>query len=132
MKKKRVQVVLILSSVAFYLLLSLAFVYWWRLKKKHDTKCKRLILIALFMFSVINASNLAINSLILTFILKSFYKYFMRKNCTLLTYEHAESKGDPDFPFFHLSTIIAIMDNFSPANKLGQGGFGFVHKVVPI
>ena len=30
---------------------------------------------------------------------------------------------------FSLSTIIAATDNFSFANKLGEGGFGTVYKV---
>ena len=31
--------------------------------------------------------------------------------------------------FFDLETIIAAIDNFSDANKLGKGGFGSVYKV---
>lgn len=34
-----------------------------------------------------------------------------------------------DVPYFHLETILAATDNFSTANKLGQGGFGPVYKV---
>ena len=30
---------------------------------------------------------------------------------------------------FKLSTIMAATNNFSPANELGQGGFGSVYKV---
>ncbi|XP_069142814.1 G-type lectin S-receptor-like serine/threonine-protein kinase At4g03230 [Solanum lycopersicum] len=33
-----------------------------------------------------------------------------------------------DVPYFHLETILAATDNFSTANKLGQGGFGPVYK----
>ncbi|KAG5594394.1 hypothetical protein H5410_035626 [Solanum commersonii] len=33
-----------------------------------------------------------------------------------------------DVPYFHLETILAATDNFSNANKLGQGGFGPVYK----
>jgi hypothetical protein len=43
-----------------------------------------------------------------------------------------ELNGSPrnsDLPFFDLSIIIAATDNFSDANKLGQGGFGSVYKV---
>lgn len=50
----------------------------------------------------------------------------------LLADEHEENRGDLDLPFFHLRTILAATDNFSPANKVGQGGFGSVHKVIPI
>ncbi|KAH0650010.1 hypothetical protein KY284_029922 [Solanum tuberosum] len=34
-----------------------------------------------------------------------------------------------DVPYFHLETILEATDNFSNANKLGQGGFGPVYKV---
>ncbi|XP_055822538.1 G-type lectin S-receptor-like serine/threonine-protein kinase At4g03230 [Solanum dulcamara] len=33
-----------------------------------------------------------------------------------------------DVPYFHMETILAATDNFSNANKLGQGGFGPVYK----
>ncbi|XP_048319086.2 G-type lectin S-receptor-like serine/threonine-protein kinase At1g11410 isoform X2 [Ziziphus jujuba] len=39
-----------------------------------------------------------------------------------------ESKRHPDLPFFDLRTLITATDNFSVANKLGQGGFGSVYK----
>lgn len=35
-----------------------------------------------------------------------------------------------DVPFFDLGSILAATDNFSEANKLGQGGFGSVYKVM--
>lgn len=34
-----------------------------------------------------------------------------------------------DVPYFHLETILAATDNFSDANKVGEGGFGPVYKV---
>lgn len=37
-----------------------------------------------------------------------------------------------DLPFMNLSTIMAATDEFSDSNKLGQGGFGTVHRVIPI
>jgi hypothetical protein len=40
-----------------------------------------------------------------------------------------ETGRKPDVQFFYLSTIIAATDNFSPAKRLGQGGFGPVYKV---
>ncbi|XP_041025382.1 G-type lectin S-receptor-like serine/threonine-protein kinase At1g11410 [Juglans microcarpa x Juglans regia] len=39
-----------------------------------------------------------------------------------------ERRGKSDLPFFELSTVVAATDNFSPANRLGQGGFGPVYK----
>ncbi|KAB1199617.1 G-type lectin S-receptor-like serine/threonine-protein kinase RKS1 [Morella rubra] len=38
-----------------------------------------------------------------------------------------ESREKSDLPFFDLSTIVAATDNFSPAKRLGQGGFGPVY-----
>lgn len=34
-----------------------------------------------------------------------------------------------DLPLFDLSSLLIATDNFSNANKLGQGGFGCVYKV---
>lgn len=34
-----------------------------------------------------------------------------------------------DVPFYDLESILSATDNFSDANKLGQGGFGPVYKV---
>ncbi|XP_059437859.1 G-type lectin S-receptor-like serine/threonine-protein kinase RKS1 isoform X2 [Corylus avellana] len=39
-----------------------------------------------------------------------------------------ESSRSSDLPFFDLSIIVAATDNFSDANKLGEGGFGSVYK----
>ena len=35
-----------------------------------------------------------------------------------------------DLKIFDFQTIAAATDNFSPANRLGQGGFGAVYKVI--
>ena len=37
---------------------------------------------------------------------------------------------DIDLPFFYLEIILEATHNFSDANKLGQGGFGPVYKVI--
>ena len=37
---------------------------------------------------------------------------------------------DIDLPFFDLGIILEATQNFSDANKLGQGGFGPVYKVI--
>ncbi|KAL2343927.1 hypothetical protein Fmac_005212 [Flemingia macrophylla] len=39
-----------------------------------------------------------------------------------------DSTKNSDLPFFDLNSIAAATDNFSDANKLGQGGFGSVYK----
>ena len=35
----------------------------------------------------------------------------------------------PGLDFFQMNTILTATNNFSPSNKLGQGGFGSVYKV---
>ncbi|XP_050288875.1 G-type lectin S-receptor-like serine/threonine-protein kinase RKS1 isoform X8 [Quercus robur] len=42
--------------------------------------------------------------------------------------ELEENSRHPDLLIFDLSCIVAATDNFSPINKLGQGGFGSVFK----
>jgi len=42
------------------------------------------------------------------------------------------STRNSDLPFFDLSMIVAATDNFSDANKLGEGGFGPVYKVASL
>ena len=43
-----------------------------------------------------------------------------------------ENRRNSNLPLFDLRTIIATTDNFSISNKLGQGGFGPVYKVVSL
>jgi hypothetical protein len=40
------------------------------------------------------------------------------------------STRNSDLPFFGLSVIVAATNNFYVANKLGEGGFGSVYKVL--
>ncbi|XP_024027464.1 G-type lectin S-receptor-like serine/threonine-protein kinase At4g27290 [Morus notabilis] len=44
------------------------------------------------------------------------------------TAKYGDQEEDLELPLFELSTIIAATRNFSPSNKLGQGGFGPVYK----
>ncbi|PHT35400.1 hypothetical protein CQW23_23100 [Capsicum baccatum] len=39
-------------------------------------------------------------------------------------------KGDLELPFFELATVAHATDNFSVNNKLGEGGFGPVYKII--
>lgn len=41
-----------------------------------------------------------------------------------------EDEKGIDVPFFDLQSILEATDNFSDANKLGQGGYGPVYKVI--
>ena len=65
--------------------------------------------------------------------------YSYNADSTLPYFEDSPSRRDFDgtrrnsnLPLFDLRTIIAATDNFSIANKLGQGGFGPVYKVVSL
>ncbi|KAH7836404.1 hypothetical protein Vadar_000832 [Vaccinium darrowii] len=40
-----------------------------------------------------------------------------------------ESSTNSELPYFDLSIIVSATDNFSLANKLGEGGFGTVYKI---
>ena len=41
-----------------------------------------------------------------------------------------EGETEIDLPFYDLESILAATDSFSDANKLGQGGYGPVYKVI--
>jgi hypothetical protein len=43
-----------------------------------------------------------------------------------------EDKKGIDVPYFDLESILAATDSFSNANKLGEGGYGPVCKVISI
>ena len=65
--------------------------------------------------------------------------YLDNADSTLTYFKDSPSRRDFDgtrrnsnLPLFDLRTIIAATDNFSIANKLGQGGFGPVYKVVSL
>ena len=65
--------------------------------------------------------------------------YSFSADSTLPYFEDSPSRRDLDgtrrnsnLPLFNLRTIIAATNNFSIANKLGQGGFGPVYKVVSL
>lgn len=42
----------------------------------------------------------------------------------------AEKTDDLELPLFDFETIVRATDNFPDYNKLGQGGFGIVYKVI--
>ena len=41
-----------------------------------------------------------------------------------------ESFKGTDLPVFEMDLILQVTDNFSSTNKLGEGGFGSVYKVL--
>ncbi|KAJ9671824.1 hypothetical protein PVL29_025501 [Vitis rotundifolia] len=49
-----------------------------------------------------------------------------------LTDESLEDEEEGKFPLFDLTTIAAATKNFAFANKIGEGGFGPVYKVISI
>lgn len=42
----------------------------------------------------------------------------------------ADKTDDLELPLFDFETIVRATDNFPDSNKLGQGGFGIVYKVI--
>ncbi|XP_021815591.1 G-type lectin S-receptor-like serine/threonine-protein kinase At1g11330 isoform X2 [Prunus avium] len=51
-----------------------------------------------------------------------------RKSQTLSNISAGGGNNDTELPLFDLRSILAATDNFSEANKLGEGGFGPVYK----
>ena len=49
---------------------------------------------------------------------------------TVSTCEAVDEISSTESLHFHFPTIRVATDNFSDANKLGQGGFGVVYKVI--
>lgn len=45
-------------------------------------------------------------------------------------YSGESTTEDLELPLFDYSTIVMSTNNFSDENKLGQGGFGIVYKVI--
>ncbi|KAM3747033.1 hypothetical protein ACB098_05G007900 [Castanea mollissima] len=94
-KQRKLAIALVSIVVPMFLVSLLAYIW---LAKKKKTKVKR---------KVHNQSlNLASSTV-------SFEGH-----------ELEDSSTHPDLPIFDLSCIVAATENFSPTNKLGQGGFG--------
>ncbi|XP_043687405.1 G-type lectin S-receptor-like serine/threonine-protein kinase At1g11410 [Telopea speciosissima] len=53
------------------------------------------------------------------------------KNFTGIS-ELQDNGRNPELPFIELDAVAAATDNFSPNNKLGEGGFGAVYKVASL
>ncbi|KAJ9141471.1 hypothetical protein P3X46_032008 [Hevea brasiliensis] len=102
LKRKDMLAILVTSGFSAWLVIVI-LAYLWLKKKKKRVRNKW------------NKRWLETNS-------NSYYKE------TLVGNEVEGSISYPDIAFFNLSTILAATNNFSPDNKLGQGGFGVVYK----
>ena len=59
----------------------------------------------------------------------SLFAYLWFKKRAKKGNELQANSTSTELEYFKLSSITAATNNFSPANKLGQGGFGSVYKV---
>ncbi|KAL3576870.1 hypothetical protein D5086_022153, partial [Populus alba] len=68
------------------------------------------------------------SSIALLWFLISLFAYLWLKKRAKKGTELQANSTSTELEYFKLSTITAATNNFSPANKLGQGGFGSVYK----
>lgn len=52
------------------------------------------------------------------------------ENCFFLVAGHRNQSEDEASPIFDIDTILAATNSFSIENKIGEGGFGPVYKVI--
>ncbi|XP_040375570.1 uncharacterized protein LOC112166064 [Rosa chinensis] len=67
-------------------------------------------------------------ALILLFVFFGCWYSKRKKKYRQMEGKHDSSTTHHDLPFFELKSLVAATDNFSDANKLGEGGFGSVYK----
>jgi len=59
------------------------------------------------------------------------YTLSERSDFSFKSYENSGMEvGDMDLPVFDLSTIAKATNNFTLKNKIGEGGFGSVYRVI--
>lgn len=70
------------------------------------------------------------------FIPSKYYKFLSESNRHFMLFvgsskekKEDDSKTHHDLPFYDIKSLVAATENFSVANKLGEGGFGSVYKV---
>ncbi|CAI0407282.1 unnamed protein product [Linum tenue] len=105
-RELKLKLVVLIPSFASVWLVGILLAYWWLKRLKKRTANERRIR------NLFDPGEDGSN-------------YFQD---SLPTKEIERSKIYPELPFFNLSTIRAATNNFSPDNKLGQGGFGSVYK----
>ncbi|KAK3000459.1 hypothetical protein RJ639_021060 [Escallonia herrerae] len=103
----KVLIIIIFSAVSGVLLVICAFFSWRKHAKKKGQRQRQRYREMILRDSTANVSN----------------EEFAGAN------KRGES-GNIELTFFDLDAIKAATDNFSPPNKLGQGGFGPVYKVL--
>ncbi|KAL6990874.1 hypothetical protein U1Q18_008997 [Sarracenia purpurea var. burkii] len=95
-------VVAIMTPIVAVLLFIIGLLWWFKARKKKVERRNRTLLIRSKSLTSLETSSMG--------------------------NQFDESVRNPELPAFDLSTIVAATDNFSFANKLGQGGFGIVYK----
>jgi hypothetical protein len=60
----------------------------------------------------------------------SYYKFKQCENCFLLVAGQRDQNEEQASPLFDIDIILAATNSFSIENKIGEGGFGPVYKVL--
>jgi hypothetical protein len=64
------------------------------------------------------------------YLLNNYMMFTFKSVDITLAEEEDEDQQDFDLPLFSFSTMISATNDFSNYNKLGEGGFGPVYKVI--
>ncbi|KAL5547055.1 hypothetical protein UlMin_006742 [Ulmus minor] len=75
-------------------------------------------------------SAISIGAALFGVIVYGLHRWRARKKRKETTFQFPEKDGPSELHFFDLDSILIATNNFSRTNKLGQGGFGSVYKVI--